>query len=103
MIIDVHNHFYPPEFVAAIKKGPSRIVVEEDAHGNPVFVSPGDRNFLVPGHRDIDYREKVIADAGYFERIKFAVERPIKTSMEPTRFFASGQGQNVARLRASEA
>lgn len=64
MIVDVHNHYYPPEFIAAIRKGPSRFTVEEDSQGNPVLVSPGDRNFVVPGHRDIAYRETVIADAG---------------------------------------
>ena len=82
MIIDVHNHFYPPEFVAAIKKGPSRITVEEDADGNPVFVSPGDRNFLVPGHRDIDYREKVIADAGIDMQV-ITLTTPGTTMEEP--------------------
>jgi aminocarboxymuconate-semialdehyde decarboxylase len=64
MIIDVHNHYYPPEFIDAVRKGPSVLTVEEDAEGNPVFVSPGDRNFAVRGHRDIDYREQVITDAG---------------------------------------
>jgi aminocarboxymuconate-semialdehyde decarboxylase len=64
MIIDVHNHYYPPEFIAAIRKGPSRYTVEEDDDGNPVLVSPGDRNFVVPGHRDIAWRETVIAEAG---------------------------------------
>ena len=46
VIIDFHNHYYPPEFIAAIRKGPSRFTVEEDADGNPVLVSPGDRNFV---------------------------------------------------------
>jgi hypothetical protein len=64
MIVDVHNHYYPPEFIAAVRKGPSRYAVEEDAEGNPVLVSPGDRNFVVPGHRDIGFRERVIAEAG---------------------------------------
>lgn len=64
MIIDVHNHYYPPEFIDAVRKGPSVLTVEEDAEGNPVFVSPGDKNFAVRGHRDIDYREQVITDAG---------------------------------------
>ena len=82
MIIDVHNHFYPPEFVAAIKKGPSRITVEEDPDGNPVFVSPGDRNFLVPGHRDIDYREQVIADAGVDMQV-ITLTTPGTTMEEP--------------------
>lgn len=64
MIIDVHNHYYPPAFIDALRKGPSVITVEEDAEGNPVLVSPGDKNFAVRGHRDIAYREKAIAAAG---------------------------------------
>ncbi len=64
MIIDVHNHYYPPAFIDALRKGPSAITVEEDEHGNPVLVSPGDKNFAVRGHRDIAYREQAIAGAG---------------------------------------
>lgn len=63
-IIDVHNHYYPPAFIDALRKGPSVITVEEDAEGNPVLVSPGDKNFAVRGHRDIAYRERAIAAAG---------------------------------------
>ena len=37
MIIDVHNHYYPPEFIAAIKKGPSKYTVEDRRDGNPVL------------------------------------------------------------------
>ena len=64
MIIDVHNHYYPPAFIDALRKGPSVMSVEEDADGNPVLVSPGDKNFAVRGHRDIAYREQAIAAAG---------------------------------------
>jgi aminocarboxymuconate-semialdehyde decarboxylase len=64
MIIDVHNHYYPPEFIDAVRAGPSRYTVETDADQNPVLVSPGDKNFVVRGHRDIAYREGVIAEAG---------------------------------------
>ena len=64
MIVDVHNHYYPPAFIDALRQGPSAITIEEDAEGNPVLVSPGDRNFAVRGHRDIDYREQVLARAG---------------------------------------
>ncbi|MGH7712304.1 MAG: amidohydrolase family protein [Gemmatimonadaceae bacterium] len=64
MIIDVHNHYYPPAFIDALRMGPSAITVEEDAEGNPVLVSPGDKNFAVRGHRDIAYREQAIAAAG---------------------------------------
>lgn len=64
MIIDVHNHYYPPAFIDALRKGPSVMSVEDDAAGNPVLVSPGDKNFAVRGHRDIAYREQAIAAAG---------------------------------------
>lgn len=64
MIIDVHNHYYPPAFIDALRKGPSVMTIEDDAEGNPVLVSPGDKNFAVRGHRDIAYRERAIAAAG---------------------------------------
>ena len=100
MIIDVHNHFYPPEFVAAIKKGPSRIAVEEDADGNPVFVSPGDRNFLVPGHRDIDYRERVIVDAGIDMQV-ITLTTPGTTMEEPKQsaYLASHVNDAFAKIK----
>jgi aminocarboxymuconate-semialdehyde decarboxylase len=100
MIIDVHNHFYPPEFVAAIRKGPSRITVEEDADGNPVFVSPGDRNFLVPGHRDIDYREKVITDAGIDMQV-ITLTTPGTTMEEPkvSAYLASHVNDAFAKIK----
>jgi len=63
-VIDVHNHFYPPEFIAAIRKGPSTLRVEDDAEGNPVFHSPGDYNIAVRGHRDIAYRQDVLDREG---------------------------------------
>jgi len=64
MIIDFHNHFYPPEFIAAVRKGPSNFRVTDDDQGNPVLHSPGDYNVVVPGHRDIEYRTQVLDDAG---------------------------------------
>jgi aminocarboxymuconate-semialdehyde decarboxylase len=100
MIIDVHNHFYPPEFVAAIRKGPSRITVEEDADGNPVFVSPGDRNYLVPGHRDIDYRERVITEAGIDMQV-ITLTTPGTTMEEPKQsaYLASNVNDAFAKIR----
>lgn len=63
-IIDFHNHYYPPEYIEAIRSGPSAYTVTTDDEGNPVLHSPGDRNFVVPGHRDIAYRERVLDEAG---------------------------------------
>ncbi len=63
-VIDFHNHFYPPEYLDAVKNGPSKIQVTTDGLGNPVLHSPGDKNYVVPGHRDIEYRQRVLDEAG---------------------------------------
>lgn len=64
MIIDVHNHFFPPEYLAAVRQGPSSFRITEDQDGNPVLHSPGDYNVLVPGHRDAAFRAQVLDEAG---------------------------------------
>ncbi len=63
-VIDFHNHFYPPEYLAALRAGRSSVRVTEDAEGNPVLHYPGDYNVAVPGHRDIAYRQSVLDRAG---------------------------------------
>ncbi len=64
MTIDTHNHYYPPEYLAAIQAGPSAVRVTIDGAGNPCLHYPGDYNVCVPGHRDIDYRAEVLKEAG---------------------------------------
>ncbi len=64
MIIDFHNHYFPPGYVDAIRNGPSQFRITSDEDGNLVLHSPGDYNVLVPGHRDIDYRRQVLDDVG---------------------------------------
>jgi len=68
-IIDCHNHVYPPEYIAAIEKGPSAYKVTYDADGNPILNSPGDYNIAVPGHRLMDVRETIIKKAGVDKQI----------------------------------
>lgn len=63
-IIDFHNHYYPPEYIQALKRGPSRVRITHDAEGNPLLHYPGDYNVAVRGHRDIDYREQVLIEKG---------------------------------------
>ncbi|MCX6614685.1 MAG: amidohydrolase family protein [Acidobacteria bacterium] len=63
-IIDFHNHFYPPAYLEALKSGASNVRVTIDADGNPCLHYPGDYNIAVRGHRDIDYREQVLAEHG---------------------------------------
>ena len=71
MIIGFHNHFYPPEFIAAIRKGPSNFTVTDDDDGNPVLHSPGDYNVVVPGHRTEVFR----GETGYHILEVVAVEK----------------------------
>ncbi len=63
-IVDFHNHYYPPAYLDALRSGPSAVEVTMDEDGNPRLYYPGDYNIAVPGHRDIDYREQVLAEAG---------------------------------------
>jgi len=56
VIIDFHNHYYPPEYLNAIKAGGLKVHMDYDAEGNPRLHYPGDYNILVPGHRDLDFR-----------------------------------------------
>lgn len=63
-VVDFHNHFYPPDYVATLEapSSPSRVKVTRDAEGNPCVHYPGDYNILVPGHRDIDYRTRELEE-----------------------------------------
>jgi aminocarboxymuconate-semialdehyde decarboxylase len=63
-VIDVHNHYYPPRYIDALKSGQSSIKVTVDDDGNPVLHYPGDYNVAVRGHRDLAYRESVLDEHG---------------------------------------
>lgn len=63
-IIDFHNHYYPPAYVKALESSTSRVRVTYDGDGNPCVHYPGDYNILVPGHRDIAYRQRVLDEHG---------------------------------------
>src|SRR5689334_20670050 len=62
-IVDFHNHYYPPAYVRALETA-STVKVTYDAEGNPCVHYPGDYNILVPGHRDIAYRQRVLDEQG---------------------------------------
>jgi len=64
MIIDVHNHFYPPEYLDRLRAGRSKVRVTTGTSGDPHIHYPGDYNVAVAGHRDIEYRQHVLEDAG---------------------------------------
>ena len=63
-VIDVHNHYYPPAYIDALRAGPSNVEVTVDTDGNPRLHYPGDYNIAVRGHRDIAYRAGVLGEAG---------------------------------------
>ena len=91
MIIDFHNHYFPPEYVRAIRSGPSHFRITEDPDGNPVLHSPGDYNILVPGHRDIAYRSVVLDE--------FGVDRQVLTFTAPgTLIEAPARGVELAKI-----
>ena len=62
LVVDVHNHYYPPPYIDALRSGPSNVRITMDAEGNPCLHYPGDYNIAVRGHRDIDYRETVLKE-----------------------------------------
>ena len=69
MIVDFHNHYYPPEYLQAIKADGMRVKMDYDAEGNPRLHYPGDYNILVPGHRDLDFREGVLVEHGVTHQV----------------------------------
>src|SRR5688572_17715911 len=63
-LLDVHNHYYPPAYLDALRRGPSSVRITDDAEGNPWLHYPGDYNVAVRGHRDIVYRTQVLEQEG---------------------------------------
>src|SRR5260370_404670 len=63
-VIDFHNHYYPPAYLDALRSGPSAVQVTIDSDGNPRLHYPGDYTIAVPGHRDIDCRDRVLSEQG---------------------------------------
>ncbi|NIM48368.1 MAG: hypothetical protein GTN62_01750, partial [Gemmatimonadales bacterium] len=100
-IIDFHNHYYPPEYLAAIQAGPSNIRVTFDEQGNPVLHSPGDKNFVVPGHRDIAVRLGVLEQVGVDKQVlTFTAPGTLIESPERTVPLAQEVNDALARIVA---
>lgn len=64
MIVDVHNHYYPPEYLDALEPSGSVLNISYNSNGDPVVHYPGDYNVMVKGHRDIAYRQDVLDKEG---------------------------------------
>jgi aminocarboxymuconate-semialdehyde decarboxylase len=91
VIVDFHNHYYPPEYLDAVKAGGLRVRMDYDAEGNPRLHYPGDYNILVPGHRDLDFRERVLDEHG--------VTRQVLTFTTPgVHYETAPQAVRLARL-----
>jgi aminocarboxymuconate-semialdehyde decarboxylase len=91
MVIDFHNHYYPPAYLGALRSKNTAVTVGVDADGNPLLYYPGDYNVVVPGHRDIEYRERVLAELG--------VDRQVVTLTTPgTHVEAPARAVELARL-----
>jgi aminocarboxymuconate-semialdehyde decarboxylase len=69
VIVDFHNHYYPPAYLAAIQAGGLKVKMDYDAEENPRLHYPGDYNILVPGHRDLDLREGVLDEQGVTHQV----------------------------------
>ena len=41
-VVDFHNHFYPPQYIAALETGSSAVPITHDSDTNPVLHYPGD-------------------------------------------------------------
>jgi aminocarboxymuconate-semialdehyde decarboxylase len=91
MIFDVHNHYYPPAFIDALRSGKSALSVRDDDEGNPVLYSPGDANIAVRGHRDIDYRIEVLDQEGVDRQL-------ISLTCPGTLLETPGRSAELARL-----
>jgi aminocarboxymuconate-semialdehyde decarboxylase len=68
-IIDLHNHFFPPQYLEAIQSGPSNVKVTFDVGNNPLLHYPGDYNIVVPEHRDIKRRAEVLEEVGVDKQV----------------------------------
>lgn len=63
-ILDVHNHYYPPNYLQALQAGESAVEISYDEQGNPRLHYPGDYNIAVPGQRDLAVRVQMLDATG---------------------------------------
>jgi aminocarboxymuconate-semialdehyde decarboxylase len=94
-VIDFHNHYYPPAYLEAVRNGPSNVRVTIDDDGNPLLHYPGDYNIVVPGHRDIAFRTRVLEKTGIDSQI-ITFTSPGSHIEEPARAAQLARGVNDA-------
>jgi aminocarboxymuconate-semialdehyde decarboxylase len=64
MIIDFHNHYYPPRYLAELERGGTHARLERGSDGLLRVHYPGDYNVVVDGHRLLDERIRVMDQHG---------------------------------------
>jgi aminocarboxymuconate-semialdehyde decarboxylase len=64
MNIDVHNHFYPPQYIEELKIGGGYASIDFNGHGNLIIRYEGDYNVVVKPHIDVLERIKVMDKYG---------------------------------------
>jgi len=90
-VVDVHSHFYPPAYLDALTSERTNVRMTFDADGNPLLHYPGDYNIVVPAHRDIEHRARVVAGQG--------VDRQILSLTTPgTHIEEPGRAVELARI-----
>ena len=97
MIIDFHNHYYPPAYLKALRQGPSNVKVTIDDEGNPLLHYPGDYNIVVRGHRDIEYRQHVLEETGIDKQILTPGMKGVLAKLQDI----AARGLGVAVIRSS--
>jgi aminocarboxymuconate-semialdehyde decarboxylase len=64
MMIDIHTHYYPPRYLAALEHGSSLVRVAHDTQGQLLIQYPGDYNVVVRGHHELDERVHAMDEHG---------------------------------------
>ncbi|MEM1549718.1 MAG: amidohydrolase family protein [Candidatus Methanomethylicia archaeon] len=75
MIIDIHNHFYPMEYIRYLKDNCKEVSVFLDDQGRTIINYKGDYNVVVKSHIDVIERLKVMD--------KFKIDMQILTLTTP--------------------
>jgi aminocarboxymuconate-semialdehyde decarboxylase len=101
MIVDFHNHYYPESYLAELMAGRSSLSLVPDGPGRDLLHYPGDYNVVVPGHRDLEERLRVMDEQGV-DAHAFSLTTPGVHVEEKSRGIALAQIVNDAFAAAAE-
>lgn len=89
--IDVHNHFYPREFVAEIARKSTAAGISTGPNGETLIEYAGDYSVIVPSHQDPSLRIADMDRAGVDLQI-------LSLTVPGVHFEASSRGVEMARV-----